>query len=325
MNTLGTTPAGRNFLADLEAYLQEYGQRGDKWSMYYPSWIEDPAPVINNLRDYMSQPGRDLAAEMHTLAARREARIVEARAQLQGYPQPVVQQFEFLLKAAQEGTVLSEDHGFWIDFRCTHQVRRVFLDFGRRLAEAGAIEQRDDIFFLSLDELRETARSLPELDRRQLIAARKAERAHFAAVAAPPALGTPPPGRSSDDPGERSMMKFFGGPPKPSTKPGVFLGYPGSPGVAQGVARVVRSLAEAAKVQPGDILVAETTAPPWTPLFATVAAVVTDTGGVLSHCAVVAREYGIPAVVGAGMASSMIKDGQRLEVDGSAGVVRLLS
>ena len=88
---------------------------------------------------------------------------------------------------------------------------------------------------------------------------------------------------------------------------------------------MIRTLAEAIKLQPGDILVAETTAPPWTPLFATAAAVVTDTGGILSHCAVVAREYAIPAVVGVGIATDKIIDGQWLEVDGAAGIVRILA
>jgi pyruvate,water dikinase len=82
-------------------------------------------------------------------------------------------------------------------------------------------------------------------------------------------------------------------------------------------------LAEAAKLRPGDVLVAESTAPSWTPLFATVAAVVTDTGGVLSHCAVVAREYGLPAVVGTATATELIRDGQILEVDGDSGLVRI--
>ena len=92
----------------------------------------------------------------------------------------------------------------------------------------------------------------------------------------------------------------------------------------RGVAKVVRSLAEADKLKPGDILIAETTAPPWTPLFATVAAVVTDTGGILSHSAVVAREYRIPAVVGAFNATGTLSDGQMVEVDGDQGVVRII-
>src|SRR5689334_19628450 len=87
-------------------------------------------------------------------------------------------------------------------------------------------------------------------------------------------------------------------------------GSPGSAGVVRGTARVIRSLAEAGKLQPGDVLVTVVTEPPWTPLFATAAAVVTDGGGVLSHSAVVAREYRIPAVVGTGNATSTFHDGQ---------------
>jgi pyruvate,water dikinase len=88
---------------------------------------------------------------------------------------------------------------------------------------------------------------------------------------------------------------------------------------------VLRSLSETAGLQEGEVLVAETTAPAWTPLFATAAAVVTDTGGILSHCAVVAREYRIPAVVGTGAATETIRNGQTVEVDGDAGIVRILS
>lgn len=88
---------------------------------------------------------------------------------------------------------------------------------------------------------------------------------------------------------------------------------------------MVRTLADAEKVMPDDVLVAPTTAPPWTPLFATVAAVVTDTGGVLSHCAIVAREYRIPAVVGTGRATSVIEDGMLVEVDGTRGIVTIRS
>src|SRR3990172_6881604 len=101
-------------------------------------------------------------------------------------------------------------------------------------------------------------------------------------------------------------------------------GWAGSAGVARGTARVIRSLAEAGKLQPGDVLVAESTMPPWTPLFATASAVVTDIGGGLSHSAVVAREYHIPAVVGTDYATSTFHDGQLLEVDGDAGTVRVV-
>ncbi len=101
-------------------------------------------------------------------------------------------------------------------------------------------------------------------------------------------------------------------------------GKAASAGVTRGAARVISSLAEAGKLQPGEVLVTKATTPPWTPLFGVATAVVTDTGGVLSHCAVVAREYGIPAVVGTGNGTQVIRDGQMLEVNGSAGTVRLM-
>jgi pyruvate,water dikinase len=120
------------------------------------------------------------------------------------------------------------------------------------------------------------------------------------------------------------MGKFWGVPPTGGEEPGLVRGHAGSPGKATGTARVISSIAEADRLQKGDVLVAETTAPPWTPLFGTAAAVVTDTGGILSHCAVVAREYRIPAVVGTRTATARIRDGQRVEVDGDEGIVRLV-
>jgi pyruvate,water dikinase len=104
----------------------------------------------------------------------------------------------------------------------------------------------------------------------------------------------------------------------------VLRGAAGSSGRVRAVARIVRTLAQADRLAAGDVLVAPTTAPPWTPLFAVASAVVTDTGGVLSHCAIVAREYGIPAVVGARGATTTLRDGDLVEVDGDAGTVRVV-
>ena len=315
---------GREFFAELGAYLDEYGHRGDLWGISYPTWAEDPTPAIKMLKDYVTQSGGGPEEELASLAAERERLLAETRERLEGYPQAVRDEFEFLLKVARESTVLSEDHGFWIDFNSTARVRKVLLDFGRRFAEAGVIERPDDVLHLTLNEVRETAEQLPNLDRKVLVAQRKDELERFGRMQPPPALGTPPPDPPPDNPVNRTLMKFFGGPPQPSDEPGVLGGNPGSPGVVRGRARVLRSLSEASGLQQGEVLVAETTAPPWTPLFATAAAVVTDTGGILSHCAVVAREYRIPAVVGTGAATATIKSGQAVEVDGDAGIVRVL-
>ena len=116
---------------------------------------------------------------------------------------------------------------------------------------------------------------------------------------------------------------FFGERREASRDPKVITGIGASAGTVTGTARVVRALSEAHKLLPGDVLVCEMTMPAWTPLFASVSAVVADSGGVLSHCAIVAREYRIPCVVGTQNGTQMLKDGQRVTVDGAQGIVRV--
>jgi len=325
---LETAPLAQDFLARLRAYLGEYGRRSDKSNeLDALHWIEDPTPVISRLQEYITQPDRDLAADLAAQGAEREQLLAETRTRLQGYPQPVIDQFEALLRAAQAGVFVGEEHSYWIDQRMTYQVRQVMLEFGRRFAAAGVLEQASDVFYLTFDEARATAQALPACDQRRIVAARRAEMEYFRTIQPPPVLGTPPPARPPANPLSRAIDRFFGfsAPPQAPSEPDVLRGHAGSHGTTRGHARVVRSLAEADKLQMGDVLVTETTQPAWTPLFGTAGAVVTDTGGVLSHCAVVAREYGIPAVVGVGVATSTIRDGQMIEVDGRAGIVRLLA
>ena len=181
------------------------------------------------------------------------------------------------------------------------------------------------MFHLTVAEIRETVGALPNADRRGVVAERRAEIAKYGAVTPPVAVGTPPPGPPPDNPMVRALGKFFGGPPAASDDPDVLLGAAGSPGTVRGKARVITNLADAARLQSGEILVAAMTSPPWTPLFITAGGIVTDRGDVLSHAAIVAREYGVPAVVSTGSATARLQDGQIIEVDGDAGVVRLVS
>jgi len=325
---LAASPAGQTFLAELRAYLEAYGQRSNDWGgLADPAWIEEPTPVIKILKDYLDPSDRDPNAELAVLSAEREQAVTVARNRLKGYPQPVVARFEALLKAAQMGMVISEDHTFWIDFIPIYKMRRVLLEFGRRFAQAGVIDTPEDIFYLKIEELRQTATALPYLGRRSLVVERQAEMERFQAVNPPLTLGreAEPPPTGTNDPLDAVWGKMFVVPAQPEDEPHLLRGNAGSPGKVRGPAKILHSITEAAKLKAGDILVAEMTAPPWTPLFATAAAVVTDTGGALSHCAVVAREYRIPAVVGTSKATSLIRDGQLLEVDGDAGIVRIIS
>jgi phosphohistidine swiveling domain-containing protein/tetratricopeptide (TPR) repeat protein len=324
---LGASDEGRAFLQELDAFLAVNGQRGGSMGVSFTSWIEDPTPALQILREYVRHPERDPDAELAATAAAREQAIAEARARLASYPQAVIAQFEDRLRYAQQATIISEDHNYYIDFAEIYQVRRVLLEIGRRFVQAGVLDAADDIFLLTCDELRATAQALPAIGRQAIVATRKAEIEHFRALTPPSVLGTLPSAPPPDDPLTRTLMKFFGDPPvAPERTPEgtVLRGGAGSAGRVQGIARVITSLADAERLGAGDILVAPTTAPAWTPLFATAAAVVTETGGVLSHSAVVAREYQIPAVVGVGMATDMIRDGQMLEVDGDQGIVRII-
>jgi pyruvate,water dikinase len=321
--TLEQSAASQQFLADLRAWLVYFGQRlNSAFALGEPSWIEDPTPVIHILQAYITLPDRRREMEPAALVAEREGAVAEARAKLAHYPQPVITRFETLLKAAQVAAIVHEDHNFWIEQRLMYHVRRIVLEFGRRLAQVGNLATANDVFYLTPDEL-QNRRDVPM---QALVRERRAEVERFSRVTPPPMLGTPPAFEMSDGgPMIRALFKGELSPQNTSNGDGNKVkGLPGSAGVVCGTARVIHSLAEAGKLQPGDVLVTESTEPPWTPLFATAAAIVTDTGGVLSHSAVVAREYRIPAVVGTGHATSTFHDGQLLEVDGDAGTVRVV-
>ncbi|HRJ41401.1 MAG TPA: PEP-utilizing enzyme, partial [Caldilineaceae bacterium] len=269
----------------------------------------------------------EMDAHRQAMQAERERLIEEARAALTAYPEAVRMQFEGLLRSAQAATVIQEDHHYWLDHRATYQLRRAFVEVGRRLAAAGSLATPLDVVYLRFEEVRNALLALSQRPQKlqELIAERRATAAYYADIQPPMMLGTLPDGPPPDDPGTRAGMRFFGTPPQPSGDPHTINGAAGSPGTVRGSAKVIRTLNDAGKLSRGDILVTETTAPPWTPLFATAAAIVTDAGGILSHCAVVAREYAIPAVVGTYTATRLIHDDMQIEVDGDKGIVRILA
>jgi pyruvate,water dikinase len=187
--------------------------------------------------------------------------------------------------------------------------KRALLDEAERLARAGVIREPDDISFLTLDELDHVVRT-GELDP-ELVERREAEFATYAAL-------TPPRVLTSD--GEALNGRYR----RDDVPVGALVGLAVSTGDVEGRARVVLDMAEV-DVRPGDILVTTHTDPSWSPLFVTVAGLVTEVGGLMTHGAVIAREYGLPAVVGVGDATRSITDGQRIRVNGTDGYVEVLS
>jgi pyruvate,water dikinase len=204
-----------------------------------------------------------------------------------------------------------------------YELRQLFLAIGRHLVQTAAIEQPADIFYLLPSEILATA---PTVKQHKLIAQRQQKIAHFAALTPPTAIGTMPlmlPPAS--DPLAKAFAKVFGSlvplPPAAPSPAGPWSGQAASPGLVRGPARIIHTLADADRLQPGDILVTVATLPPWTPLFGRAAAVITESGGILSHAAIVAREYAIPAVVGVAGATTLIRDGQIIEVNGTTGTI----
>jgi pyruvate,water dikinase len=273
---------------------------------------------MNSIQGYLSIADETSPDSQYESAVkRREELLAKARTALAGDPAKL-QRFEDLYAWTKCFTPIVEDHNHWIDQMGDITMRYPALEMGKRLAAKGVIAVDEDVFLLNRAEIGE---AFGGQDFKHLAATRKAEMERFARVVPPLFIGQPPP--PSDDPIVDVIVRFFGVPVEPSVDPAVITGVAASPGTARGPAKVVRDLGEASKLNAGDVLVCEMTLPPWTPLFSTACAVVADTGGILSHCAIVAREYRIPCVVGTAVGTTMIKDGMMLTVDGSRGVIRI--
>ena len=298
-----------------------FGWRNDAFfELADPTWREDPTRPLAAIQGQLALTV-DADPDVHFGRAARERNelVQSARCRMAGDPAALAR-FDELYAQARSYLAIDEDHNFYIDQMGNVGLRRPLLEIGRRLASRGAIAVPEHVFLLHLDEV---SAGLSGVDQQATTANRQADLQYWATVAPPDTLGVPPP----DDLADRFLVGVSKQDAAPAANsgndPGVLTGTPASAGVATGRARVARSLIEACAVQPGEVLVCEMTLPPWTPLFATIAAVVSDTGGVLSHCAIVAREAGIPCVVGTLVATHRIADGMLLTVDGARGTVQI--
>ena len=187
--------------------------------------------------------------------------------------------------------------------------KRALLEEAERLVQARVLAETEDIFYLRFEELDDVVRSQRADD--QLIRQRKEAFASYTAL-------TPPRVLTSDGEGVAGSYRRDDAPVD------ALVGLPVYAGTVEGRARVIRDVADA-DLQAGDILVTSFTDPSWTPLFVGISGLVTEVGGLMTHGAVIAREYGLPAVVGVPDATRLIRDGQRIRVDGKNGYVEMLS
>jgi len=321
---LDTTDEGRDFRRRLDEYLDEFGWRHDAvYDLADIPWREDPSIPLASIAGMLELDDNESPDALYRRSkAQRERLLGALREKLADDPE-TMKKLDELYEAAQYSFPLTEDHAFYIDQLGIGVFRRFVLEIGRRLASKGVIAAPDDVFYLYRDELVDALTNGG--DRRGLVAERRESFARAAEVIPPGALGTPPPPPETPDPFMDALVYRLLGvvPPEENNDPNMLQGVAGAPGRYTGTARVVRSLVEASDLEEGEIMVCEMTLPPWVPLFSIAGAVVTDVGGVLSHSAIVAREFDLPAVVGTQVGTVVITTGQTLTVDGTKGRVYL--
>jgi pyruvate,water dikinase len=319
LDALASFPAARPLLDDIQRYLDLYGHQVYTLDFAVPTLAEDPLPVLMSLTALVQNPEKDGRAQQVELARARQL-LEEATAQSLDPLRRWL--FRQLLGWAQRFAPYREEALFYVG-AAWPTLRRLALALGRRLVEAGSLSTPDDVFYLESRELvqacaaRTAGQDRPDFsglarERRELREARK--RLH------PPAA-VPPNYRLKIGPIDLTLFE----PQAHVLDQGATLrGFAVSPGRVTAPTSVIRSPADFAKLEPGTILVCPTTTPAWTPLFGQVAGLVTDIGGILAHGSIVAREYGIPAVMGTGNATQRITAGMQVTVDGDNGTVTIV-
>ncbi|MBI4571428.1 MAG: hypothetical protein HY723_05715 [Chloroflexi bacterium] len=319
--------------AAFDQYIDRYGCRALRYELVEQTLGERPDLVASLLQDELRKPGGIASEQARLEAARAEARSNALAALPDG---ALRAQFETLVSEAERAYPVREDNEFFTVSAPLALLRFGALEAGERLARHDAIADAADVFFLRFDELlgglREQGR-----DSKAIVAQRKQELAEAEAFDPPASYGEEPPQPPLDvlPPSWREVMsamvyameKIFE-PERSNRREATgareLKGIAAARGTYTGPARVIMGEHEFDRLQTGDVLVCPITSPVWSILFAKVGALVTDSGGVLSHPAIIAREYGIPAVVATGNATQIIADGQQIVVDGEAGVVRLV-
>ena len=306
-------PGGSAFLEELDAFLERHGHMGQGFDdLSLASWAEEPAVLLGELGRRLAHPPEAAETRRRRLAADADVLADAVRERLAGMADELAR-FEGVLALARAIGPLTEVHNYWIDRLAQARIRTFSIRVGARLAAAGCFDAADDILLLYRGEIRDLI-GLPR-DVRPLIAERRAEHLRRQGMTPPTFAGAP---RKDSTPDR------FDGERRTSDDLNVMLGTGASPGIVRGPARVTLSPADFGRIRAGDVIVCPSSNPSWVPVFTLAAGLVTNTGGILSHAAVVAREFGLPAVVGTGDATTRIADGRHVEIDGTTGSVRLL-
>ncbi|MEW6366782.1 MAG: PEP/pyruvate-binding domain-containing protein [Acidobacteriota bacterium] len=306
LGRLQAEPAARPWLTQFRFFLDRFGHRGPmEFDLGATRWSEDPAMVLELVRAGLRSTGREpVAKRMARLSEERDRAIATAVAASPWWKRPVMRWLARLVELYMPLREAPKHHGVFV-FR---RMRDAARELGRRFADRGAISSVDDVFYLEWPELVRLVQGGPlGTDPIVLVEERKKQFVRFRTEHAPDFL------RSDGVPVEEDAATDRG-------QGGQLRGTPVSAGSVSGPVRILRE-PDPRAMEDGDVIVVEFADPGWTPLFPRAAAVVMEVGGTLCHAAVVAREMGIPAVFGVRDATHLLRDGQRVRVDGGAGTV----
>ena len=336
------TDEGLRWWREVEAYLNEFGHRSTAAVLdaNFPTWYKEPSSVIENIRQMIPKikGGWDFEEERANTIRSREGAIEGFRKMLKPEDKET---FERSLPQWQKSYQFNEDHWFFLEQVCWSGLHYAAMEIGRRFSKLGIMEKPEDIFYLSYEEILEALESCEESEEvsryaysyllRPLLAHRKAQSKEAEVDKGAPFLGVLP--EKVEDPIavkvfgltdfvlEKARKEMAGETVDVGKK---IEGFPGAPGVVEGPARVITGHEDFPGLKADEIVVCPYTSPAWTPIFPKIAGVVTDSGGMLTHAAITAREYGIPAVVGTWVATQTIKNGDYIRVDGTKGIVEIL-
>lgn len=333
--------AGRRWLAELEKSREPWFHMstGDGFYHHHLSWNEDLSVPFAGLSNYVEQLRRGESLERPTERLKEErARIIaDYRALLRTAEER--QAFDQMLGLCHLVFPFVENHKFYCEHWFTTLFFKKVREFGSLLVSNGLLAEAADVFHLQYVEIEAAladvslawaggGKPLGATRWRPVVTERKRILEKLTGWNPPPALGPIP--EAINDPALQMLwgitsetLESWSSAVEAGHEDEI-TGFAASPGITEGVARVLRNVNEIGQIRDGEILVCPVTAPSWGPVFGKIKAAVSDIGGTMSHAAIVAREYGLPAVVGTGQATQRIKTGQRLRVDGNRGIVQIL-
>ena len=300
----------KDFLDSWDQFMARHGHHcRAEIELYNQRWFETPDYILKLVRSYITQIDKIDPVQSHaTRTQKRRELEQQCRRQLKNPIKRFI--FNQVLVRSQQGSIFRENVKSEV-IKLMTAMRKLLIELGKRLSEKGVLKNQDDIFFLRLEEMAPVVEAKADFDIYQVIAARQAEYNKNKSITPPDVVfGKFDPDNFVPDTWDEQAQVLNG------------LGV--SPGVARGKARVILRADTEEQLLAGEILVAPFTDPGWTPYFVPAAAIVMDEGGVISHGSIVAREYGIPAVVNVGSGTKIIKTGQMIQVDGNSGVVRIV-